>query len=900
MSPRLMHPILPVLIACAFAPSIRAQGLLFEATQRSFATGLTSAGEGYYPQGHVQADLDGDGDLDVAIADVGDWFADRFTLLENRGDGSFEAPVFVPISGECAQVVAGDFDGDLDIDLAFCIGEYGTAGSSIGVFLNNGDASFGPEQTVACGKGPTGIVAFDADRDGDLDLATANWYWNEADVSVLYNVGGGVFANRADFAIPGTQPYRLASGDLDGDSWPDLVVSVATSTASAAILINDGTGAFAAPSWLPTPSGSGINSIAGVHVADVDNDSDLDVLYSEGNPVGLWGSIGLFRNGGSANFGALESLAVTIGRAGDFAVADVTLDGWPDILCVGHSGNNGYSLLRSNGLGGFLAEQNFRTGEMARSISTGDVDNDGDPDVMVANAGSNTISVHHNESGSFSMPYSVPTATFCNGIASGDIDGDGDRDVVTTDTRIWSLFNDGFGQLTPSIQNANFGSLGAPKLHDMNGDGFVDLLARTGPVRLALNEGAAFPGFFQPLLVLPTGSVTDFCVLDADGDGDLDVAGTVNGSGSDRIVLVLNSGNGTFGSPIFAGSWSVTGGGTIVAGDFDNDGDQDLVYGNGNAVMWLNSGGGSFHSPIVTPAAGGFVRMIAADLNADGKLDLAGVNYEWNGAGENMVVLLGVGDGSFGPPATHYGMFSLQYGGTTSLGAIDADQDGDLDVVCGAYGADDVVLFTNNGAGSFLAAVGYGVSGSVTSLHVADIDHDGQSDVLVNVGTSPPLGGLLQVLFGERVTQPPAVYCTAKLNSLGCLPAIGSAGIPDVTSSSGFVVHCSNVRNNRVGLLLYGMTGRSAITFQGGTLCVKGPIRRTPGTNSGGNPPPAQDCSGLYQVDMNAFAHGLLGGSPDPLLLQAGTMVNTQWWGRDSGFAAPNNTTLSAGLEYGL
>jgi hypothetical protein len=147
---------------------------------------------------------------------------------------------------------------------------------------------------------------------------------------------------------------------------------------------------------------------------------------------------------------------------------------------------------------------------------------------------------------------------------------------------------------------------------------------------------------------------------------------------------------------------------------------------------------------------------------------------------------------------------------------------------------------------------------------------------------------------------PPLTYCTAKLNSLGCLPQIGSSGTPDVGATSGFVVNCSNVRNNRVGLLLYGMTGRGTIPFQGGTLCVKSPIRRTLGVSSGGTPAPQQDCSGVYQLDMNAFAHGLLGGSPDAALLQTGTLVNAQWWGRDPGFAAPNNTTLSAGLEYGL
>jgi hypothetical protein len=144
----------------------------------------------------------------------------------------------------------------------------------------------------------------------------------------------------------------------------------------------------------------------------------------------------------------------------------------------------------------------------------------------------------------------------------------------------------------------------------------------------------------------------------------------------------------------------------------------------------------------------------------------------------------------------------------------------------------------------------------------------------------------------------PVSYCTAKLNSLGCIPFIDSVGTPSVSMTSGFVVRGNMVRNQKSGLLFYGVSGRASIPFQGGTLCVSSPIKRTPGVSSAGAPLPANDCSGVYQIDMNSFAHGLLGGTPLPALLVPGTQVNCQWWGRDPGFAAPNNTTLTDGLEY--
>ena len=145
-----------------------------------------------------------------------------------------------------------------------------------------------------------------------------------------------------------------------------------------------------------------------------------------------------------------------------------------------------------------------------------------------------------------------------------------------------------------------------------------------------------------------------------------------------------------------------------------------------------------------------------------------------------------------------------------------------------------------------------------------------------------------------------APYCTAKTNSLGCVPVISGSGTASASATSGFTVACAQVRNGKSGLLFYRAGGAQAgAAFQCGTLCV-GPsgIRRTPAQSAGGTPPPANDCSGTYAIDMNAFAAGLAGGNPDPALGLSGTVVHCQWWGRDQGFAAPCNTTLSDGGEY--
>jgi hypothetical protein len=132
------------------------------------------------------------------------------------------------------------------------------------------------------------------------------------------------------------------------------------------------------------------------------------------------------------------------------------------------------------------------------------------------------------------------------------------------------------------------------------------------------------------------------------------------------------------------------------------------------------------------------------------------------------------------------------------------------------------------------------------------------------------------------------------------VPAISSSGIPSATVGSGFDVIGSNVRNQKAGVLIYSLTGPSSIPFQGGVLCVAAPVRRCVGTSSGGSLPPANDCSGVYSLDFNAFAAGVLGGNPQPALTVPGTHVHAQWWGRDPGFASPNNTTLTNGLLFSM
>jgi hypothetical protein len=172
----------------------------------------------------------------------------------------------------------------------------------------------------------------------------------------------------------------------------------------------------------------------------------------------------------------------------------------------------------------------------------------------------------------------------------------------------------------------------------------------------------------------------------------------------------------------------------------------------------------------------------------------------------------------------------------------------------------------------------------------------------VNGRLFAPSGGGTVTMAGNNTIDVPLsneveVYCTAKVNSLGCTPSIAASGVSSATSGLEFTITGTQMINNKFGLLIYSDQGQITMPFFGGTLCMSSPMRRSPVLNSGGNPPP-NDCSGEFTFDMNAFAIGANGGNPASFLTVPSTVVVAQFWARDSGFAQPNNVSLSDAVQF--
>jgi hypothetical protein len=205
-------------------------------------------------------------------------------------------------------------------------------------------------------------------------------------------------------------------------------------------------------------------------------------------------------------------------------------------------------------------------------------------------------------------------------------------------------------------------------------------------------------------------------------------------------------------------------------------------------------------------------------------------------------------------------------------------------------------------SGYYLYELAFDFSDQLWALVRRDVPHPAPDEYqLYQIDTVFGVATLISVLLGPGwyaglafVPQASVInYCSAKANSLGCLPTIQGDGYPSVSASTGFDLRATDVASQSNGVLVFGAYGAAATPFGGGTLCVRSPYRRSAVVSSGGSSPPYSDCSGVWNLDFNTW---LAEHVPVP----AGIQIFAQWIGRDSGFAAPNNWSLSDALRFTL
>jgi hypothetical protein len=540
-----------------------------------------------YPNAIAAADINGDGKLDLVVANdyvAGNNFAGNVEVLLGNGNGTFQTPAIYPLQGNAFVVALGDFNSDGHIDVAVGINidtppssPYGetTNLSEVGVLINNGSGTFHtPFAYYSMGLGnqydaPNDIVVGDLFGNGKLDLLVDSGYENTV---LLPGNGDGTFQTAINTGLATT---TLALADFNGDGKLDLAASYFY---SEHVLIGKGDGTFqTAPTYA-----------AGLYpgipvVADFDGDGKLDVVVA---PVISENTVTLLRGNGDGTFQAPVTTTESIGTCNAIAGGDFNGDGKPDVAivnCTGGTGTHNVSVLLGNGDGTFKPIVNSPLLSPATNPVVGDFNGDGKLDLAVIHSSENKIGILlGNGDGTFNaeVEYSLSVA-HATQIAVGDLNRDGNLDLVVStegtspsySNTISIFLGNGDGTFQPETTYAVSDAGTEPiciAVKDLNGDGNPDLIVGTildAAVRVLLGNG---DGTFQSPQVYPGVSLPQqILTSDFNGDGKLDLA-VMAGA---EAKLLLGNGDGTFQATDM--SYIAPGPGAVA--DLNGDGRPDFV-----------------------------------------------------------------------------------------------------------------------------------------------------------------------------------------------------------------------------------------------------------------------------------------------------------------------------------
>ena len=551
------------------------------------------------------------------------------------------------------------------------------------------------------------------DGDGDLDIVSASqgdntiaWYENDGAADPTWSA--------SDIATDANGARGVYVSDMDGDGDLDIV-SASKNDNTIAWYKNDGA---ADPTWSATDIATSAEGAYDVHVADMDGDGDLDIVSASAND----NTIAWYESN------AADVNLKTVASAGEDYTA---ISGQLTIPAGETSATLAVPILAD------MKPENDETLTLTLTNANTSI-----------NDGTGILTITDDDTASFTLN-PISQGVYLHGGSLGDIDKDGDIDIIAGDYdngKITWFEND--GAANPSFSSTDIlndvDSISKVVLGDIDNDGDLDIAysreADSNNVVWLENDGNSDPSFVSHILSSDEDSAHGIDIADFDGDGDLDIASGQNLGGS-RVTLFINDGSAdpTFSTNLISTTESAI---DVKFADIDNDGDIDLVSGdyNNNSVTWHENNNGSWTSNVITTTAVSVRGVDVADLDGDGDMDITSASTD------DADVSWYENDGAADPSFTVHDHTAI-IAEAHDVNPTDIDGDGDIDLIIAekhwhgyifieGAGGNRVGWLENNGAIDPEWTL-FEFNDDISAAHdveTADIDGDGDLDIVVFAG----------------------------------------------------------------------------------------------------------------------------------------------------------------------